>query len=307
MWVEKYRPKLLEQIVDAPHELHAILNSSMLASIPHLLIYGPAGTGKSSAVRIICKHVFQNCKLSSEFFRERVLELNASDDRGTKVIRESIKFFAGTAINVVKDVPNIKLVILEEADALAEDAQAALRRIMETYSHNTRFIFVCNYIGNIIKPLVSRCLKIQFKPCKDIRPVVDTIEQGEGLEIQNKEEFITILQQKCTGDLRKVIHTLQQLYFDHGKMLTPQMLNYVPIKLSSNSSWKQLDNQIREASRNAINPRDIVQDIFMQFMQEPNVNPDKIIRLAKTDHYLAIGGDMYIQLMALMSSLKQLN
>lgn len=167
-WVEKYRPRNIDE-VSSQEEVVSVLKSTIESkNLPHLLFYGAAGTGKTSTILALCRQVF------GHDFKSRVLELNASDERGINVIRKKVKDFARTTLhssdhNTVKDsMPPYKIVILDEADSMTTDAQNALRRTMETYSKQTRFCLICNYVSRIIEPLASRCAKFRFKPLDSV-------------------------------------------------------------------------------------------------------------------------------------------
>ena len=176
-----------------------------------MLFYGPPGTGKTSTILALAKELY-----GPEMFRTRVLELNASDERGISIVREKVKDFARMQLSNpplhYKDkypCPPYKIIILDEADSMTQDAQSALRRTMETYSKITRFCLICNYVTRIIDPLASRCSKFRFK----------TLDQGNAkkrLEDIAKNEHVKLEHgavdalMKCSeGDLRKAITFLQ--------------------------------------------------------------------------------------------------
>lgn len=163
-WVEKYRPSKIEEVSHQLEVVNALGVSIKTGQVPHLLMYGPPGTGKTSTVLAMAKELF-----GKEFYKHRILELNASDERGISVVREKIKKFAQRKIAQNPDIacPPIQICILDEADSMTIDAQAALRRIIEAYSHSTRFCIICNYISKIIDPLASRCVKFRFSPISE--------------------------------------------------------------------------------------------------------------------------------------------
>lgn len=143
-----------------------------------------------------------------------VLELNASDDRGINVVREDILTFTENQTLYSK---SFKLVILDEADAMTSDAQAALRRIMEKYSSRTRFCLICNYLSKITPAIQSRCTKFRFSPLKpeQIIPRLDFIIQQEGIKNVD-DEAKTALISLANGDMRRVINNLQSTYMAFG-------------------------------------------------------------------------------------------
>lgn len=143
---------------------------------PHLLFYGPPGTGKTSTIKAVAQQMY------GKAYRSMTLELNASDSRGIDVVRDTIKTFAGTKSVFTYGV---KLVILDEADAMTSDAQAALRRVMEKYSKNTRFCMICNYVSKIIPALQSRCTRFRFAPLSEeqMQIQIKRVVTNEGLTL----------------------------------------------------------------------------------------------------------------------------
>lgn len=176
-----------------------------------MLFYGPPGTGKTSTILALAKELY-----GPEMFRSRVLELNASDERGISIVREKVKDFARMQLSNpppnYKDrypCPPYKIIILDEADSMTQDAQSALRRTMETYSKITRFCLICNYVTRIIDPLASRCSKFRFKPLDqgNAKKRLEDIAENENV---NLEVGVVDTLIKCSeGDLRKAITFLQ--------------------------------------------------------------------------------------------------
>ena len=176
-----------------------------------MLFYGPPGTGKTSTVLALAKELY-----GPELMKTRVLELNASDERGISIVREKVKNFARTAVSnstvaqsSAYPCPPYKIIILDEADSMTQDAQSALRRTMETYSKITRFCLICNYVTRIIDPLASRCSKFRFKPLdsENARARLEEIAQLE--DVQCEPGVIDALIKVSDGDLRRAITYLQ--------------------------------------------------------------------------------------------------
>ncbi|GAA5905412.1 hypothetical protein JCM5296_003710 [Sporobolomyces johnsonii] len=207
-WVEKYRPKNLGEVSAQEHTTAVLKKTLGSSNLPHMLFYGPPGTGKTSTILALCKQLF-----GPDLYRSRVLELNASDERGISVVREKIKNFAKTAVTANHDpnypAPPFKIIILDEADSMTQDAQSALRRIMENHSKITRFCLICNYVTRIIEPITSRCSKFRFKPLDTGSTEARLKEICLAESVDCPAEALQALIKTADGDLRRAITYLQ--------------------------------------------------------------------------------------------------
>ena len=199
IWIEKYRPRSLSQIVGQEAITSRLKGYVEKKDLPHLLFSGPAGVGKTTSSVAIAQEIY------GEGWKENFLELNASDERGIDVVRNRIKNFARSSFGKY----DYKIIFLDEADSLTKDAQSALRRTMEQFSHNTRFILSCNYSNRIIDPIQSRCAVFRFPPLSDeaISEKVREIAQEEGITIT--EGGVGAIIYVSQGDMRKAINSLQ--------------------------------------------------------------------------------------------------
>ncbi|PHH60537.1 hypothetical protein CDD81_1584 [Ophiocordyceps australis] len=211
-WVEKYRPTTLDE-VSGHQDILATINKFVDSNrLPHLLLYGPPGTGKTSTILALARRIY-----GASNMRQMVLELNASDDRGIDVVREQIKTFASTkqifaSARCSSAIGAFKLIILDEADAMTNTAQMALRRIMEKYTMNTRFCIIANYSHKLSPALLSRCTRFRFSPLKeaDIRTLVDRVVEEEKIKIDT--EAVDALVKLSKGDMRRALNVLQACY-----------------------------------------------------------------------------------------------
>ena len=207
-WVEKYRPADLGSLISHEDIIGTIRRFMEEDKLPHLLFYGPPGTGKTSTILACARQLYRDKE-----FNSMVLELNASDDRGINVVRGPILNFAST-----RTIFNsgFKLVILDEADAMTQDAQNALRRIIERFTDNVRFCIICNYLSKIIPALQSRCTRFRFGPLRpqQILPRLDHVCREEGVEVTEcgRQALMSLSQ----GDMRKVLNILQSCSMAFG-------------------------------------------------------------------------------------------
>ena len=159
-WVEKYRPILLEDIVGNEETINRLKVFGEDGNLPNLIICGPPGTGKTTSILCLARQL-----LGPSVYKEAVLELNASNDRGIEVVRNKIKMFAQKKVTLERG--RHKIIILDEADSMTDGAQQALRRIMEIYSSTTRFCLACNNSEKIIEPIQSRCAILRYSKLSD--------------------------------------------------------------------------------------------------------------------------------------------
>ena len=199
IWTEKYRPDTLSEVVGHDKIIERLESFVEQDSIPHLMFAGPAGTGKTTSAIALAKDLY------GDTWKQNFMETNASDDRGINVVRDKIKNFARTkAVNA-----DYKIIFLDEADALTTDAQQALRRTMEQFSDNCRFILSCNYSSKIIDPIQSRCAVFRFNRLEEeeVKEYIERLAKEEDFKIS--EEAVEAILRVAGGDLRRVTNILQ--------------------------------------------------------------------------------------------------
>ena len=204
MWSEKYRPKKLSEVVDQKEIIKGISNLIKSPDIPHMLFAGPAGVGKTTTALCIAMEIL------GEEWRKNTLELNASDERGIKMVRERVKEFAASIkLAGDKEFGKPKIIILDEADEMTSEAQTALRRIIEDSARTTRFVIICNYLSQIIEPIQSRCVVFRFTriPKED---VIDHLKKiCEQQKVKYEEKALAQIYEATGGDLRHSINIMQ--------------------------------------------------------------------------------------------------
>lgn len=232
-WVEKYRPKTLSEVSHQTEIVSTLHNAIESNRLPHLLFYGPPGTGKTSVALALCRQLWHPSQ-----YKRRVLELNASDERGIGIVRNKVKNFASLSVgdstyrreSEWEKYPNppFKIIILDEADAITPDAQAALRRVIEAFSKQTRFILICNYVTRIIAPLASRCAKFRFQPLpsSSMYERLQSISKSENVTFTNEEQVLNQILDLSGGDMRRAVTTLQSAH-----------------ALSSSQDWMEFDDE----------------------------------------------------------------
>jgi replication factor C small subunit len=203
IWVEKYRPRELDQVVGQDYVVRGLESYVRLKNLPHLMFVGPAGTGKTSAAIALARALY------GDNWRSNFTELNASDERGIEVVRNKIKNFARTAPIAAP----FKIIFLDEADSLTPDAQSALRRTMESFSMSCRFVLSCNYSNKIIEPIQSRCAVYRFTPIAPADMIAKLRQIAEKERVSITETALQAIGYVADGDLRRAVNTLQSAAF----------------------------------------------------------------------------------------------
>lgn len=308
-WVEKYRPKTLNDITAQEDVIEPLKKTLITKNLPHLMFFGPSGCGKTSTILALAKELF-----GEENYYDRVIELNASDERGINVVRDKIKKYAKKSINYKDGIPPWKIIILDEADNMTPDSQCALRRIMEEYSKLTRFCIICNYHNKIIDPIDSRCMLFRFKPIQEeeiIKKLKDICAQEK---FDCPESFLIQIVRNCRGDLRKAINFLQKCYNTFGNVLNQEILNEISGVIPKdkfdqlctaiiNKNSSVIDEIISELNNNGFS---LVNQIlhFHNYIKANPIFSSKVksllsIKLTEIDYNLIKGGDELIEFMRL--------
>ena len=322
-WVEKYRPSKVDEVAHQEEVVRAMKTCTEKRNLPHLMFYGPPGTGKTSLILAVAKELF-----GATNYKDRVLELNASDERGIDVIRTKVKKFAQFSVGNQKHeetgepLPPFKIIILDEADSLTKDAQAALRRIIENYTKVTRFCIICNYISRIIDPLTSRCSKFRFQPLSDTAHMdrLGFIAQQENVVVS--EDGLRAAMGHAEGDLRRSINLMQSaasLY--QGKPITageiteiagavPQAVAEKTIDLAFKGSMKDILGNVDNIMGEGFSVTQTMQQLMDTVVRDQKMTDIQKAKAARVmsmaDHRLNDGADESLQLLWVSTELKKI-
>jgi len=209
-WVEKYRPTFLKDIVGNEETVKRLQVIAREGNMPNIIIAGPPGIGKTTSIICLSR------ELLGENYKDGVLELNASDERGIDVVRNVIKSFAQKKITLPKG--RHKIIILDEADNMTEGAQQALRRTMELYSSSTRFALACNTSTKIIEPIQSRCAILRYTRLSDQEIAKRLTEVMQDESVSNTPDGLEALIFTADGDMRQALNNLQATYAGFGSV-----------------------------------------------------------------------------------------
>lgn len=307
IWVEKYRPMKLDDVFGQEETVERLKSYVSSKNLPHLLFTGPPGVGKTASAVSIARELF------GEHWNENFTELNASDERGIDIVRNKIKTFAKTA---PIGGASFKIIFLDEADALTNDAQSALRRTMEKYSGNCRFILSCNYSSKIIEPIQSRCAIYRFRSLTDdaIARRIQYVAGCESLTIT--EDGLKALVYVAGGDMRKAVNSLQAaafiqkdideetIYKITATARPEDVLDLIQTALAGEfkSAREKLNLLVFEQGLSA---DDVMNQIYRALFQIEDLNDSEMIKLidavGEIDFRITEGANEKIQLEALIA------
>jgi len=307
IWTEKYRPRTLDEVVGQSHIISNIKSYVRRKNLPHLIFSGPAGVGKTAAAVAMARELF------TDTWVENFTELNASDERGIEVVRNKIKNFARTM--PIGDSA-FKIIFLDEADALTDAAQSALRRTMERYSATCRFVLSCNYSSKIIDPIQSRCSVYRFKSLSydALKSRILYIAEKEGLKLS--EDTVKALNYVSLGDMRRAVNALQS-----AAVLDTEIKPEMIYEITATARPEEIEALIKEAldgdffvaldKLEALMDKGISGDEILAQMHRRVINMDisarqkveLMDRIGETDYRITEGANERIQLDALIASL----
>jgi len=307
IWIEKYRPRILGDVVGQKGIIERLKNYVNSESLPHLLFTGNAGIGKTTSAVALAREFF------GDTWQINFRELNASDERGIDVVRNQIKQFARTA---PMGGATFKILFLDEADALTNDAQSALRRTMENYARTCRFILSCNYSSKIIDPIQSRCAIYRFRPLdrEAITEELNRISLNEGLKIS--EDAMSAIIYVAQGDMRKAINALQgaaiiskdiseEMIYEITSTARPdEILELLHIVLEGD--FEASEHRLHELTiKRGIAPNELINQLYRTLINDKSIDRslkvELITHLGETDFRISEGANQNIQMEALLA------
>ena len=309
MWVEKYRPAKLSDIVNQTEiigSLEALIKDP--TDMPHLMFSGSAGVGKTTTALCIARQIL------GEHARDYTLELNASDERGIGMVREKVKKFSRFA--GMAEVP-FKIIILDEADEMTNDAQTALRRIIEDTAKFCRFIFIANNISKIIDPIQSRCATFKFTRVSE-QDVIGRLEEiAKKEKVKTDKKGLKAVYDYSEGDLRHAINIMQataslggiteeNVRSSAGLTKTGDVDEVLKIALAGNVADAR-EKMIELVKVYGMSESDFLKYINAAVFKSKHARLSEILEIiAKYDYRILVGANSEIQLSAMLAEMARI-
>jgi replication factor C subunit 3/5 len=304
-WIAKYRPSTLDDVIDHGEKIHALKNLVSRNQLPHLLFYGPPGSGKTSLILALAREIY------GDETQKHMMEINASFERGIDTIRGTVVQF------ITKRSDKVKLVILDEADALTGDAQAALKSVIDGYSRQSRFCIICNDINKISPALQSRCVKMVFSALRPdaIKKKLMEIVSREEIHITDSAVDALILLEKDFRQILNILEIMKTYYefrdidekdiYEYTGKPTQELIDNI-LRMLCNGSFAETTRYLMDLYKtNVINMVDLLTGLLQSILQlKIDVQKKHMLieTLATIDRNLRSGGSCEIQICLLVSA-----
>jgi len=308
IWVEKYRPQTLDEIIGHEEVVKRMRDFLDDESIPHVLFAGKQGIGKTALVQAFAKE-----KYGADNWRNNVLDINASDESGIDTIRNKVSDYA---VQGTIGEHQYKIIFLDECDALSKDAQQTLRRVMEDHADVTRFFLSCNYKSEIIGPIQSRCAPFSISPLgdEDLFHIAKNVADKEGIEVA--DDTLKLMVNAADGDARKLINSMQAAEYEghideNGVNVVVSTVNEALVhQIADTAIEGDLDDAMRQLDVEILKdgvPANVLCDTFLKVLKKKDLPGDvkakMLDKVAETNWRVMRGANPHVQFHSLLADL----